>query len=271
MLEEHEVAERVTSVDPPSFMAAANLAAYFRHRADAPSAWSAPLISSLSRLRGCEDPVVTFARLPGACVPEFADGCQVELSDGSEPPFRVEHPASSDDGPGPVTRQGVRANQVLSTPFLVGSRTGYPSYAGVVTHWWTRRTPTESDALVADLMVKHLVSLVDQEQLMAQVARAEERAASLALQAISGRTINLAIGIVMHENGLAAEEAEDLLRHSAGITGTCLHQVAAGIVRSRSLGASKTGRIGARQGGEHRPARSPDRAHLILHARDTEA
>jgi hypothetical protein len=37
------------------------------------------------------------------------------------------------------------------------SRTGYPSYAGVVTYWWTGRAPSESDAAIADLMVKHLI------------------------------------------------------------------------------------------------------------------
>ncbi len=252
------MAESITRLHPPASIAEANLGAFFRHRADAPDSCSAALISSLSRLRGCEDPVVTFGRLPGACVPEFADGCQVELSDGAEPPFLARHPASSDHGYESVTGHGVGPGQVLSTPFTVVSRVGYPSYAGVVTHWWTCRMPSDSDALVADLMAKYLVSLVDQERLMAQVARAEERAASLALQAISGRTINLAIGVVMQEKGLPAEEAEDFLRHAAGVTGTCLHQMAVGIVRSRSLVASKKGRDGSRPGEEHCPSRSPD-------------
>jgi ANTAR domain len=235
------MADRLTSGNASPPISEADLGAFFRGRADVPAARGAALIGSLSRLRGSDDPVVTFGRLPAACVPEFADGCEVELSNGAEPLFRVRYPASLDSGPEPVTTHRVGPDQVLSTPFRANSRIGYPSYAGVVTHWWTSRTPSESDAVIADLMVKHLASLVDHERLMAVVAQAEDRTAGLALQAISGRTINLAIGIVMHENGFAAEEAEDLLRQSAVITGTCLHQVAMGVVRSRSL-VSERGR-----------------------------
>jgi ANTAR domain len=124
---------------------------------------------------------------------------------------------------------------MLLTPFRVASRTGYPSYAGVVTHWWTGRASSESDAVIADLMVKHLIALVDHERLMVAVARAEDQAANLALEAISGRTINLATGIVMHQYGLAPDDAEDLLRRSAKMAGKGLAQMAASVVRSGAL------------------------------------
>jgi hypothetical protein len=233
----------VSSGDAAPAIAEANLDAFFRHRDDVPTACHAALIGSLGRLRRSDDPVVTFAGLPRACVPEFADGCQVELSDGAEPLFRVTHPA----GPGPAAAHCVDSDQVLCTPFRVVSRTGDPSYAGVVTHWWTGRAPSGSDAMIADLMVKHLVALVDHERLMAVVARAEEQAAALALEAISGRTINLATGIVMHQDRLAADDAEDLLRQSARMTGRRLHQVAASVVRSGSLGVSRGGLSGVRR------------------------
>jgi hypothetical protein len=205
----------------------ANLGAFFRHRDDVPTACGAALISSLSRLRASDDPVVTFGGLPGACVPAFADGCQVELSDGAEPLFQVTRP----DSPSPAD-----PGHVLTTPLKAVSCAGYPSYAGVVTHWWTGRMPSESDAVVADLMVRHLVVLVEHERLMAAMARAEDRAASLALEAITGRTISLAVGIVMHQDGVPADDAEALLRQFAGETGRSLHQVAASVVRSGSRG-----------------------------------
>jgi hypothetical protein len=229
------VTGRINSGRASPAVAGADLGAFLRQRADVPVACGAALIGTLSQLRGSDDPAVTFGRLPGACVPEFADGCEVELSDGAQPAFRVRHPVGSDADPEPATAHNVEPEQVLSTPFTATSAIGYPSYAGVVTHWWASRTPSECDAVIADLMVKHLVSLVDHERLMAAVARAEDRAAGLALQAISGRTVALAIGIVMRANGLAAAEAEDLLRQSAGITGRCLHELAVGVVRSRSL------------------------------------
>jgi len=236
------MAERATSGDTASTVAEADLDAFFRHRDDVPTAGCAALISSLGRIRGSDDPVVTFVGLPRVCVPEFADGCQVELSDGAEPLFRV----TSADGLEGTAARPVGPDQVLLTPFQVASRTGYPSYAGVVTQWWSGRTPSESDAVIADLMVKHLIALVDHERLMSAVARAENQGASLALEAISGRTINLAIGIVMHQNGLAPDDAEDLLRQSARTAEIDLAQMAASVVRSGTLGdpAAPHGRSG---------------------------
>jgi hypothetical protein len=240
------MAERTSSGDTASTAAEADLDAFFRHRDDVPTAGCAALISSLGRLRGSDDPVVTFAGLPRACVPEFADGCQVELSDGTEPLFRVKHPVGSADDPEPHAGQPAAADQMLLTPFRVASRAGYPSYAGVVTHWWTGRAFSKSDAVIADLMVKHLIALVDHERLMVAVARAEDQAASLALEAISGRAINLATGIVMHQYGLAPDDAEDLLRQSARTAGKGLAQMAASVVRSGALvdSAASHGRPG---------------------------
>jgi AmiR/NasT family two-component response regulator len=91
-------------------------------------------------------------------------------------------------------------------------------------------------------MVKHLIALVDHERLMAAVARAEDRSASLALEAISGRTISLATGIVMHQNGLGPDDAEDLLRQSARMTGKSLGQLATSVVHSGVLADSPASR-----------------------------
>jgi hypothetical protein len=208
--------------------------AFCRRCDDVPAA----LISSLDGLRRSDDPVVMFAGLPRACVPGFADGCQVELSDGAERPFRAAHSVSSPDGRPPAAGHPATPDHVLLTPFRAASRTGHPSYAGVVTHWWTGRAPSPSDAAIADLVVRYLIAQVDQERLMVAVARAEDQAANLALEAISGRTINLATGIVMHQAGLAPDNAEDLLRRSARTAARSLAQVAANVVRSGALADS---------------------------------
>lgn len=232
------MASRMASDSRASPTAEADLDAFLRHRADVPTACYAKLISSLSGLRGSDDPVVTFAGLPRACVPAFADRCEVELTDGTEPTFRVGNPVGSVHGLEQAAAHPVGTDHMLLTPFRVVSRTGYPSYGGVVAHWWTDRVPSESDAVIADLLVKHLIALVDHERLMMAVARAEDRSASLALEAISGRTINLATGIVMHQSGLRPDDAEDLLRRSAGMAGWSLSQLAANVVRSGSLADS---------------------------------
>jgi hypothetical protein len=228
----------MTSGHAVSAIGEADVEAFFRLRADVPQACDGALIRSLNRLRGSDDPVVTFAGLASACVPEFADGCRVELSDGNEGPFLVTRPAGPDEVTGSATANPVGGDQMLLAPFRVTSRSGYPSYAGVVTYWWNGRAPSESDAAIADLLVRHVIALVDRERLTAQVARAEDRAASLALEAVSGRTISLATGIAMHQNRLTADEAEQLLRRSARSAGTGLAQVAAAAVRSGALADS---------------------------------
>jgi hypothetical protein len=229
------MANRVRSGDAVPAVAQADLDAFFRHHDDVPAVRPSKLIGTLSLLLGSDDPAVTFARLATACVPEFADVCQVELGDGTQPLFRVRRPPGRADGPDWAEAGAAGPDQVLLTPFRVASRAGYPSYAGVVTHWWAGRAPAESDAVIADLMVKHAIALVDRERLMAAVGRAEDRAASLALEAISGRAVSLATGVVMHQQSLPPEEAEDVLRQAAVVSGTGLSGVAASVVRSGSL------------------------------------
>jgi hypothetical protein len=220
--------------------AGADLDAFRRHRGDTPAASPSSLVSALANLPAGDDPAVAFARLAQACVPAFADGCSVEISDGDQPPFSAAFPAEEAEPPaagrsssaaGQLTGPG----QILHAPFLVPSRSGYPSYAGVLTLWWTNRTPTETDAVIADLMARHVIALVDRERLMAAVCRSDDRAAEVALEAISGRTINMAIGIVMHQRALPPEEAEEVLRQAGAAAGRSLYEVAAYVVRSGAL------------------------------------
>jgi hypothetical protein len=220
-------------------LAAPDLDAFRRHRHDTPAAASSALVSALNNLPVSDDPAVAFARLAEACVPAFADGCGIEISDGDQPSFRAAFPVAgrSSSGSGPPAC----SEQILHTPFRVPSRAGYPAYAGMLTHWWTSRTPTETDAVVADLMAKHVIALVDRERLMAAIGRSDDRAAGMALEAISGRTINIAVGIVMHQRELSPEDAEDMLRRVGAATGSSLYDVAAYVVRSGVLVDSSAG------------------------------
>ncbi len=127
----------------------------------------------------------------------------------------------------------------------------------MLTHWWTSRTPTETDAIVADLMAKHVIALVDRERLMAAIGRADDRAAQMALEAISGRTINTAIGIVMHQRALSPEDAEDLLRRAGAATGRSLYEVATHVVRSGALAGPAADPAPARKGRRSRDQLRP--------------
>jgi hypothetical protein len=223
------MADRATSRS--RCLAGSDLDAFRRHRGETPAGLSSALVSALNSLPVSDDPAVAFARLAEACVAGFADGCDIEISNGEQPPFRAVFPAASPSRAGQLPGSG----QVLHTPFLVPSRSGYPSYAGVLTHWWTGRTPTETDAVVADLMAKHVIALVDRERLMTAIGRSDDRAAVMALEAISGRTINMAIGIVMHQRALSPEDAEGLLRRAGAATGSSLYEMATIVVRAGAL------------------------------------
>jgi ANTAR domain len=221
----------------PRSLAGDNLDAFRRHRSQTPSPSSPALVRALNDVPVSDDPAVTFGGLVRACVPDFADSCAVQLSDATGPPFHATCPdgALAPDGSSPKVDHGSRPDAFLHTPFRVPSRCGYPPYAGVLTFWWTERIPTDSDAVVADLLVKHAIAVVDRERLMAALGQADDRAAQVALDAICGRTINLATGIVMHQRRLSQQAAEELLRRAAQASGGSLYTVAAQVLRAGSF------------------------------------
>jgi ANTAR domain len=79
------------------------------------------------------------------------------------------------------------------------------------------------------------VALIDGERLRAEVARADDRAASLVLNGLSSRVISLATGIVMHQRLLSEDEAERVLRQAARDSGRAAAEVAADILGSGAL------------------------------------
>jgi ANTAR domain len=221
-------------------LAGSNLDAFRRHREEAPAVSPSALIAALNDARASDDPAITFASLARACVPEFADGCEIELSDGGagdEPIFRAAFPPDS-PGPGGLSAeiQDAGPDHIVHTRFRAPSRAGYLSYAGVLTHWWMSRPPTESDTVAADLMAKYAMALVDRERLMAALTRTDDQAAEVVLAAIAGRTINMAIGIVMRQHALSEGEAEKLLREAGSSTGSSLYETATHVVLAGAFG-----------------------------------
>jgi hypothetical protein len=219
-----------------------DLEAFLGQRANVSAARQPPVLRWVQGIRGSDDPAVTFGGLAAASVPAFADGCRVELSDGSQPPFRVIHPADAAAGGRCEGADPADPGQLLITPFRATGQAGFPAYAGIVTHWWLSRPPSGSDAAIAELVVQHLIALVRHERLLAALVQAEDQAASLALAAISGRTISLATGIVMCQHQLGEQDAEAALRDAARSAGLDLAQIAAAVVRARAaeLGSAKS-------------------------------
>jgi ANTAR domain len=193
----------------------------------------AELPLAIRALRPSAEPAVVLSSLARCCVRSFSDGCAVELSEGTDPAFRVRYPLpgeSADDDDGALSADGI-----VTTPFDLRSCHGRPAFAGVIVHSWRRRRPTSSDALVARLLVDGAISLVRQQRLAELAAAADERSAQLAIEAITSATIGQATGIVMATCHLTSADALDLLSRTARETGRDLYRVAVTVVSAGGL------------------------------------
>jgi hypothetical protein len=194
------------------------------------------------------EPAVVLSSLARSCNPAFSDSCTVELSEGVDDLFRVTFPMP---GAGPPAVTG----KAVSTSFRAAAALGHPSFAGMVVHSWAERDPTEDDAIIARLLVDRAVALVHAERLAATAARADERAAKLAIELITSRVEGEAIGILATKHQAAREEALWLLRQASHASHRKLYEVATDVVRTGDLerpphrGASSSAR---RDGGEQR-------------------
>lgn len=231
----------------PGPSVSADLDAYRRHRASSPRKSQAGLITALDTLKPSPQPQVMFARLADAVSKHFADGCQIELYDGSEPPLSLT--VRHDDM---VPRRSSQPGTVAEAAFHIPSRGEHPSYAGILTIWWDDRPITDSDQIAAELLVRHISGLVDRQRLMDRAGASETRAAVAAMEAISSRQLNLAVGILMAQKNCSAEEAETLLTDLADARGAELFTVAAETVRSLDLGPREIGDQGVGLDGDSR-------------------
>lgn len=212
---------------------AADLDAFRRHRAAAPNRPVHPLTMALDELIPSDDPGVVFARLGQVCVPAFCDGWSVD----SMPRVSHRSPGSGEDecdtGAGSEPH---RTRHALHLPFAVGADGITDAFAGVLTMWWRDRQPSPAEIAQADLLVRHGVAVVDRQRLLARAARAESAAAHTATAAIASRRVSMAVGIVMHERGCDADEAESLLVDMAAEYGSDLFELSTDVVRRRGLG-----------------------------------
>ena len=172
------------------------------------------IVNASDAVRPSRQPHVLFGRVADAVSEALADGCQVELSDGVEPPLSVltrREGQPSDSAPDPAN--------VVETSFHIPSRGGQPSYAGILTMWWNDRPATDADRLIAELLVGHVAELVDRHRLMDRAGTSEARAAASAMEAIASRQVNLAVGVVMGRDDVSAAQAEAALSDLAAAPG----------------------------------------------------
>jgi hypothetical protein len=194
------------------------------------------ITDAISEVVRSDEPAVVLSSLARSSNSSFSDACAVELSEGADDLFHVSFPMPGDAAfPGPSGPAPLVAAKTVTTTFRAGSSHGYPAFAGVVVHQWIDREPTEDDAIIARLLVDLALAIVAQERLAQSAARADDRAAKLAMELITGRVEGEAAGILMAEHRATHEEAVTLLRQAAWASQRKLHEVAADVVRSRDL------------------------------------
>ncbi len=174
--------------------------------------------------------------------PSFSDGCAIELSEGTGVHFQVcfpmpeeaEFPAGSGFVPAEASAPPA-ARKAIVTTFKAASGHGYPSFAGTAVHSWIERDPTEDDAIIARLLVDLALAIVHRERLAQSAARADSRAAKLAIDLITSRIEGEATGILMAKHQVRQGEAVGMLRRMSRTSQRQLHEVAAGVVQAADL------------------------------------
>jgi hypothetical protein len=179
-----------------------------------------------------DEPAVVLSSLARASSPSFSDACAVELSEGADALFQVRFPMPDDAASAGAPPA---AAKTLTTAFRAPAGHGYPSFAGVVVHSWIDRDPTEDDVIIARLLVDRALAIVQHERQARSAARADERAAKLAIDLITSRVEGEAIGILMAKHRATEEEAIGLLRRMSWTSQRQPHEAAADVVRTADL------------------------------------
>jgi hypothetical protein len=188
------------------------------------------------------EPPVVLSSLARSCVPSFSDGCSVELSEGTDPLFRVSYPPQEEDGPagGPwpcsdETGAEPAAGSVVTTSFEVRASSGWPSYAGVIAHIWHSHVPAQSDSIIARLLVDRAIALVEHQRLAEGATSADERSAQLALETMTARAIGEGTGIIMATRRMTSADALDALKKIGRSEGRNVYEIALEVVRTGAL------------------------------------
>ena len=202
------------------------------------------IMGALRHITASDEPAVVLSSLARSINPSFSDACVIELSEGTETLFRVCFPmpdeAELPAGAGPVQAAAGASpagTRCIITTFEAGSSHGYPSFAGMVVHFWAERDPTEDDRIIARLLVDRALAIVQNERLAQAAARVDSRAAKLAIDLITSRTDGEATGILMAKHHVTPAQAASLLCQASQERQQKVHEAAAEVVRTGDLGS----------------------------------
>jgi hypothetical protein len=142
----------------------------------------------IARIVPSDEPAVVLSSLARAGIPAFSDACAIELSEGTEALFQVSFPLPDEDEDESEVEAVSPARGIsVTTPFQASSGHGFASFAGLVMHSWAGRDAGPDDAIIARLLVDHALVILRRERMAQALARAEDRAAKLAIELMTSR------------------------------------------------------------------------------------
>ncbi len=212
------------------------------------------VLTALPQLVCSVEPAIVFASLATVAVPRYADACRVRLREQDGQTHRIQRPTPQ-GCPG-VDSADLVDGLVVSLdepPSDDGAHIGYQVRLAFT--WQDPTRPTDSDAVIAQLLADRAVDLIRHERLAVQARASAERAANLEIALQTNREIAQALGILMATYKLTHQHAFDLLRDVSQHTHRKLRDVAAEV--------SQTGTLDIQAALRHAPA-PPARPHSGL-------
>jgi hypothetical protein len=193
-----------------------------------------------------DDALDLFTDLAATLVPAFCDGLQFDLTvdgaSGVRASFpRAPHGADAADVAEAAPFDGRHAEQLSSPGRIViavrAELTGaLPPVVGTITcNWRDHSHPTESDALVAQVLADQAAATLRLRSLEAALQKQLIRAANLEEALATNREIGQAIGILMATHHVTAEQAFEQLRTASQHTHRKLRQIAADVTETGAL------------------------------------
>lgn len=242
------------------------------------------------------DALDLFTDLAAACVPTFCDSVQFDLTADGAGALSASFPPAA-DGAASADHAGAQGPSVdgrrpddgddfqqRTSPgrivIAVHSQLtpGESAVVGTITCTWNDHSrPTEADALVARLLADQTVAKLRLKSLDAALQKQLTRAANLEEALATNREIGQAIGILMANLHLTAEQAFEQLRTASQHTHRKLREIAADVAETGVLtlapelvraqaksGPSSDGRPERRSDGSPRVQRRTRGGHPVV-------
>lgn len=195
---------------------------------------------SLVDLVASSEPATVFLSLAAGCVPNVCDRCIIDITEDQDASYRIEYPPGSASsspahppGSGRWLPDRIAAGRLVAVPFAADdSRSECGGYRGTAVFAWTHRTPTRTDRMIVELLIRNAVRTVAWQRSDQRANALARKAEHLATALQTNRHISAAVGILMGLHRISDDQAFDLLRAASQHTHRKLRDVAGGVLET---------------------------------------